>query len=457
MVKYQKSIKKSKVGNITNLERVSLNAAGIDIASEEHWVCVPPERTENNVRKFGAFTSDLHEISRWLKKHKVTTVAMESTGIYWIPLFQRLADDGFDVVLVNARHVKNVAGRTKTDKLDCQWIQKLHTFGLLQGSFRPDSETCHLRSLLRHRDNLIQMAARHVQHMQKALHQMNLLLDKVISDITGTTGLRIINAILKGERDPVKLAEMKDHRIKSSKTTIARALEGEYHEEHLFVLKQSLEFYEYTRSQIIVCDREIEGLLKRWDKKADHTKTPLPPSTRGNKKPTRNDPAYDVRSYLFDMTGVDLTQVPGFQASTVQTLISEVGLDMNKWATEKHFSSWLGVSPAPDISGSKILKNKTKKVQSRAAKALRMAALAVSNSESYLGAFYRRMRARMDASKAITATAHKLAIIFYKMVRYSIEYKELGADYYAKHHETRIHRNLERKAKKIGFKLVPVE
>ena len=449
--------RKSKAKPFTNLDRINPHAAGIDIASSEHWVCVPPERTQDNVRKFGTFTCDLKAISQWLKAHKVKTVAMESTGIYWIPLFQHLERDGFEVLLVNARHVKNVPGRTKSDNRDCQWVQKLHTFGLLQGSFRPNNEVCKLRSFLRHRDNLIAMAAKHTQHMQKALWQMNILLGNVISDITGATGLRIIDAILAGERDPMNLAKLKDSRIKSTQKTIAKALEGDYRDEQVFILQQSLDMYRYTHQQIRHCDQQIHNILQEWDKVPNSELDSLPPSTSCHVQPRDNEPTYDVRKYLYEIVGVDLTQIPGLQGSSVQTILAEVGTDMSKWITEKHFVSWLGLCPAPDISGGKILKNKTKKVQSRAAKAFRLAARACSNSVSAIGAFYRRMRYRIGPSKAITATAHKLAIIFYRMLRDKVNFKELGVDYYDRYHQNRMKRNLERKAKLLGMKLVPID
>ena len=449
--------KKTNGKRFTNLDRINPNAAGIDIASTEHWVCVPPEHTEDNVRKFGTFTCDLRAISQWLKTHKVKTVAMESTGIYWIPLFQRLEQDGFEVLLVNARHVKNVPGRTKSDNMDCQWIQKLHTFGLLQGSFRPNDEVCKLRSFLRHRDNLIAMAARHTQHIQKALWQMNILLSNVISDITGATGLKIINAILAGQRDPMLLAKLKNSRIKASLKTIVKALEGDYRDEQLFILQQSLDMYRYTHQQMERCDQQVRNLLDQWDKVTNSKINPLPPSTSCHVKPRDNEPSYDVRKFLYEILGVDLTQIHGLQASSVQTILAEVGTDMAKWFSEKHFVSWLGLCPAPDISGGKILKNKTKKVQSRASKAFRLAARACANSNSAIGAFYRRMRYRIGPSKAITATAHKLAVIFYIMVRDKVNFIELGVNYYETQYQERVKKNLERKAKAMGLKLIPIE
>ena len=286
---------------------------------------------------------------------------------------------------------------------------------------------------------------------------MNILLGNVISDITGATGLRIIDAILAGERDPMNLAKLKDSRIKSTQKTIAKALEGDYRDEQVFILQQSLDMYRYTHQQIRHCDQQIHNILQEWDKVPNSELDSLPPSTSCHVQPRDNEPTYDVRKYLYEIVGVDLTQIPGLQGSSVQTILAEVGTDMSKWITEKHFVSWLGLCPAPDISGGKILKNKTKKVQSRAAKAFRLAARACSNSVSAIGAFYRRMRYRIGPSKAITATAHKLAIIFYRMLRDKVNFKELGVDYYDRYHQNRMKRNLERKAKLLGMKLVPID
>ena len=447
----QKSLQEQK------LEMINPNAAGIDVASEEMWVCVPEDQVdqpEDNVRKFGAFTCDLYAIADWLTACGVTSVAMESTGIYWIPLYQILEERGFEVCLVNARQLKNVSGRPKTDRLDCRWIQRLHSYGLLMPSFRPEDEICQLRSLLRHRDALIRGAARHIQHMQKALHQMNLLLDKVISDITGVTGLAIINAILDGEHDPVTLATLRNPHCKKPEDEIAKALEGDYRAEHLFVLRQAHEAYQFAQEQMRRCDTTIEAWLKRTEKAIDASTDPLPPSTSSHKKPQNNEPSYDARSYLYAIYGVDLTQIPGFQASTIQTVLSEVGRDVGKWKTEKQFTSWLGLCPNFKRSGGKDMSSQTRKIQSRSARAFRMAARALDKSNSYLGAFYRRMKARLGKPKAITAAARKLAVIFYNMVKHGKPYQELGEDYYLKHQKQRQIARLKKQAKLFGFELV---
>ena len=440
------------------LKMINPNAAGIDVASEEMWVCVPEDRSDQpdgNIRKFGAFTCDLSAIAEWLTTCGVTSVAMESTGMYWIPLYQILEERGFEVYLVNARQLKNVSGRPKTDRLDCRWIQRLHAYGLLMPSFRPDDEVCQLRSLLRHRDAVIHGAARDIQHMQKALHQMNRLLDTVISDITGVTGMAIISAILDGERDPQTLATLRNPHCKNPETEIAKALEGDYRDEHVFVLRHAYEAYHFAQTQRQQCDTTIEAWLQRTAKSLDVSPCPVPPSTSSHTKPQRNEPTYDARSYLYEIYGVDLTQIPGFQASTLQTLLSEVGRDVSPWKTEKHFTSWLGLCPNFKRSGGKDLSSQTRKVQSRSALAFRAAARTLAQSTSYLGAFYRRMKARLGKPKAITATARKLAVIFYQMVKHGTSYKELGEDYYLKQQQQRQLKRLRKQANRFGFDLVP--
>jgi transposase len=380
---------------------------------------------------------------------------MESTGVYWIPLFQILETRGFAVALVTARHAKNVPGRPKTDRFDCRWLQKLHTYGLLAPSFRPPEAICQLRSLLRHRDNLIQMTIKPIQHMQKSLDQMNLHLHHVISDITGVTGLRIIRAIVAGERDPRALATYRDYRIKASADTIVKALEGDYRAEHVFTLTQSLALYDFTHTQIAACDQEIERVLGTFDSLVDPDEHPLPPPTTAHRHPQRNEPAFDLRSHLYRITGVDLTQVPGLQALTIHTVLSEVGLDMSKWPTDKHFASWLGLCPDNQMSGGKVLSTGSRPVQNRASRALRMAAQSLRTSPSYLGAFYRRMRSKLGPAKATTATAHKRAKIIYHIVQEKTPYRERGADYYMHQDHERKLRQLRQPAKHLGFDLVP--
>ena len=436
-----------------SLQQINLNAAGIDVSATEHYVAVPSDRDKTPVRRFGVFTADLHALADWLTTCGIKTVAMESTGVYWIPLFQILESRGFEVFLVNARQVKNVPGR-KTDIADCQWLQQLHTFGLLRASFRPEEAVCRLRSYLRHREHLIQQAAMHTQQMQKALNQMNLQLHHVISDLTGVTGLSILDAILSGERDAVKLAALKDPRIQSSEETIAKALEGDYREEHLFVLKQSLGSYRFFQAQIADCDREVERLLSTFEAKIDIEHQPLPAPRRGHKKPRGNAPAFDLRYHLYRICGVDLTQVDGLSISTGQTILSEVGTQIHKWPTEKHFASWLGLCPDNRISGGKILKSKTRHVVNRAARAFRMAAQSLKYSRSALGAYYRRMRMRLGAPKAITATAHKLSRIVYHLLKFGQAFVDKGEKYYEEQYRKNILKSLKKRAETLGYQLI---
>jgi transposase len=436
-----------------SLEMINPDTSGIDIGSEEIWVSVPEDRTEKNVLRFRAYTCDLHEIAKWLKKNRITSVAMESTGVYWIPLFEILEQKGFDVFLVNAREVKNVSGRPKTDNHDCQWIRRLQTYGLLRNSFRPSDEVCRLRTLARHRKNLNRQSSRHIQHMQKALHLMNLLLPKVVSDITGKTGMAIINAILKGERDPYKLAMLRDSRIKSTKNEIAKALTGNYRREELFILKQAVEAYNYVLRQMSECSLQIQ-------KQLDTMSSMMNKNASSEGDATESSPEYDVkviREHLISLNGIDVTKILGIEVETALTLISEVGYDMFKWKDHKYFTSWLGLSPNNKVSGGKVLKTGTRKVQSRAAAALRMSASTLRNSKCYLGAYYRKMSFRKGPAKALTATARKLAIIYYNMVKYKKEYTDLGADYYQKRYKDRYIKNMKKSAGELGFILVPVE
>lgn len=433
----------------SKLEVVNPNAAGIDIGSAVHYVCVPEGRDEQRVQKFGCFTADLHNLAQWLKKCKVTTVAMESTGVYWISLFQILESYEFEVKLVNARHVKNVPGR-KSDVQDCQWLQQLHSYGLLRGSFRPDNQMCVLRSYVRQRKNLTEGASTHVLRMQKALIQMNIQLHKVISNITGVTGMKIIEAMIEGERNPEKLAEFRSSNIKNDKATIAKALTGDYREEHLFVLKQELELYNVFQEKIAECDRSIEDYYKTFETKFCGNKE----CSKIKNRSTKNRPNFSIHEELHRVTGMDFTKVPGLDVLSIQTIISETGINHNKWPTEKHFSSWLGLSPANKITGEKVFSTRTRKVINRAANAFRMAAHCVSRSNSGIGAYCRRLKKRLGAPKAITATARKLACIFYSMLKHGQEYVEKGIDYYEKLYKERVLKNLSKKANELGCVLI---
>lgn len=445
-------VSKTKVPLPPQLKRVNLDAAGIDIGAEEHWTAVPPGRnTEGqDVRRFGAFTGELCALADWLKQCGIQTVAMESTGVYWIPLYELLVERGFEVLLVDARQAKNVPGR-KTDVLDCQWLQELHTYGLLRGAFRPVDQVCILRSYLRQRSMLVSYASHHIQHMQKALEQMNLKLSHVVSDITGLTGMGIIKAILSGERDPVKLAKLRDPRCKSSEATVARALEGHYREEHLFTLQQAVELVEFYQQQMTACDRQIEACLQQFEEKSSET----PVTTRRRKR--RRGIAFDARSYLYRMTGIDLTQIDSIEGNTALTVISEIGLDMSRWPTEKHFGSWLGLAPGSKVSGGKRLSGRTKPSANRAAAALRLAAQSLNQSQSALGAYFRRLKARLGAPKALTAAAYKLARIVYRMLKYGAGYVDQGEAVYEERYRDRLLRNLKRRAAELGFQLTAIE
>lgn len=438
----------------SDLRPINQNAAGIDIGSEFHWVSVPKDRASESIRRFGCYTADLYALADWLAECRVVTVAMESTGVYWIALFQILETRGFEVKLVNAHHVKTLPGR-KTDILDCQWLQQLHSYGLLSGSFRPEDEICVLRSYIRHRDSLIKNACVHIQRMQKALTQMNVQLHKVVSDITGTTGMAIIRAIVAGERDPQILAAKKHYRAKRSEAEIAAALNGDYRSEHVFVLQQELHLYDVYQTQIAACDRQVQECLAQFSDKVNLNESPLPQPKHPRNKPQGNEPAFDLRTHLFRISGVDFTAIDGLGILTVQTIISEVGLDPSRFPTVKHFTSWLGLCPCNRITGGKVKSSQTRLVVNPATNALRMAAQTAGKSNSALGAFYRRLRSRLGTPKAITATAHKLARIFYRLWTSGGDYQDPGMDYYEQRYQERVINNLQKKALALGFELVP--
>lgn len=444
--------KSFKVQNLPQqLRHINLNAAGIDIGSEHHMVAVPEGRDEVSVREFGTFTADLHALADWLQQCGVTTVAMESTGVYWIPLFELLERRGFEVKLVDARHVKNVTGR-KSDILDCQWIQQLHTYGLLAGAFRPPDELCVLRSYLRQREMLTQTASMHIQHMQKALQQMNLLLHNVVSDITGVTGMKIIKALLAGERDPQVLASNRGKQCHNDQATIAKSLVGNYREEHLFALRQAVDLYEIYQAKIGDCN---EAIVKQVASQPDVTDQPPPPAQKPTSARDQQRSGVNVRDLLFQKSGVDLFAIPGLGADTLLVLSSEVGFDLSPWKTVKHFSSWLGLCPGTKISGGKVLSRKVKRNPNRAAQAFRMAAATLSRSHSALGAFYRRVKSRTGGKQAITATAHKLARLYYALLTQGTTYVEMGQQAYEQKYQERRLKHLTAQAKSLGFQLLP--
>ena len=435
------------------LKVIHPNAAGLDIGSEEIWAAVAPAAAPAAVSKFGTFTPDLHTLADWLAACGVDTVAMESTGVYWIPVYEILEARGFQVYVVNACHLKNVPGR-KSDIQDCQWIQGLHSVGLLRGSFRPAAEIVALRAYLRHRAALLEYRAAHIQHMQKALQQMNVQLTQVLTDITGVTGLAIIRAIVAGERNPQQLAALRQRNCKQNEETIAKALTGNYRREHLFALQQALALYDFYTEQVQDCDVEIAHQFANLKPIADEL-PPLPPPAKADSH-SKNGPNYDARTLLYQLTGVDLLAIPGLNASTVQTIIAEVGPNLEAFPTEKEFCSWLGLAPHNDISGGKRLRSRTLKTHNRAGQAFRMAAHAAAKTpRSVFGAFYRRMKGRLGAKQALVATAHKMARAFYFVLKHRVPFHDLGGDEYERIANEREQKNLQKRAAKLGLVLVP--
>jgi len=442
------------------LEVIHRDAAGIDIGSREHYVAVGPDRDAEPVRTFGCFTADLHRLAGWLRECGIRTVVMQSTGVYWIPVYDVLEQAGLDVGLVNARETRNLPGR-KSDVQESQWLLKLHTYGLLRKSFRPTADIRALRTCWRERAEYVQQAGACIQRIQKALTEMNVQVSTVLSDLSGVTGMRILRAIVAGERNGQRLAEFRDPNVKASPETIAQSLEGTWLPEQLAILKRQLGDWDHLQRQMAGCDADLEALMKRLPD-ADREPVPPPSASTGtppqkrkkNGRPSKNEPGFDLSTELRRVAGVDLTRIDGIKVMTVQTILTEAGLDMSKWATEDHFVSWIGFAPRNDISGGKILKKKTRKVVSRLATALRMAATTLRLSDSYLGAQFRRLRSKLGAPKAITAMGAKLARLVYRMLKYGQEYVDKGtAQYEARHREQQI-QFLKKKASQHGFTLV---
>ena len=438
------------------------NAAGIDVGAREMFVAVPPGRDEHPVRVFATFTEDLERLADWLLQCGVTTIAMESTGVYWIPLYEILEQRGIRPCLVNARHMKNVPGR-RTDWHECQWLQFLHSVGLLRASFRPEENICAVRTVLRHRSELVMAASQHVQHMHKALTQMNLQIRHVISDITGVTGLAIVDAILAGQRDAAELAKLRDPHIKAHAETIRKSLVGNWRSEHLFTLKQSRELYRTYQQFIVDCDLEIETMLRAFEPRTDPVERPLPSDRKRNrvgkkrrKKNGHPNPGVDLRTETYKLFGVDVTQIPGLEENALP-LFSEVGRDMSKWPTAAHFVSWLALCPDNDISGGKLLWRGVRTVKNRAGHLFRLAAFSLHHSLTPLGNYLRRMKAKLGPRAATTATAHKIAVIFYTMVKNQFEYDESIWATRDAHREKRLEMKLKRQAKQLGYQLVPIE
>lgn len=432
------------------------NAAGLDIGKEEILAAVPADRAEHPVRSYATFTPDLHALADWLQSCQVDTVAMESTGVYWIPLYELLEQRGIRCFLINAAHFKRVPGR-KSDVQDCQWLQQCHSFGLLADSgalrARPDAEMVQLRTYLRHRAELIERPGTlwvpYVLHMQKALHQMNLQLDVVLSNIMGDTGPRghpaIIRSILRGERDPVKLAQLRHPGCHSSQETIAKALTGAYRDDYLFALQQAVELYDFYTLKISECDTQVERYFSAIKPRLPPAQ-PAPTERKKKNSNSRNEPNSNTRQHLFRITGIDLVAIDGFSNSIAQTVFAEVGVDLSRWPTPKHFCSWLGLAPHNDISGGRILRSKTRKTHNRAAQAFRLAARSLIQSDSALGAFYRRLKARIGPQQALTATAHKLARIYYAMCKNRQPFEHVDADSYQQQFRERELKYLKRKA-----------
>jgi transposase len=435
---------------LESLSQINLDAAGFDIGASEIWACVPEDRDEMAVRRFDTFTPDLYALADWLAACGITTVAMESTGVYWIPIYEILESRGIVACLVNAQATKNVSGR-KSDVLDCQWIQQLHTYGLLAASFRPPADICVLRSYVRQRESLLQQRSRQIQHMQKALHLMNLKLTSVITDLTGTTGMQIVRAILDGERDPVQLARLRDPHCKSNEVEIAKALTGNYQAEHLFALRQAIEGFDFFTQQLAACDTELEQIYAVFQPQVDLIEQPLADEKHRHRP---QHPDYDLRTHLYLTAGVDLTAIKGVDVLLAQDILAEIGIDMSKWKTVKHFASWLGLAPNNKSSAGKVISRHTKPTSNRASTAFRLAAQSVSRTQTSLGAFYRRIKAKHGAPVAITATAHKLARIVYQMLKHRTPYTDPGVEAYLDQQRLRSLRSLRRLAHQLGFQLV---
>jgi transposase len=437
-----------------SLEVVHPDAAGIDIGNESHYVAVPPSRDSQPVRRFGCTTAELKAMAGWLKQNGIRTVAMQSTGVYWIALYDVLEAAGLEVYLVNARETKNLPGR-KSDVQESQWLMKLHTYGLLRNSFRPTQEIRTMRTYWRQRNDLVRAAGRHIQRIQKALTQMNIQLANVLSDVSGMTGQAIIKAILEGERDSHKLAAFRDFRVKASEEEIARSLEGHWQEDLLFVLKQEQDGYEFCQKQMAECDRRLKQYLQRREDRSQGATLPEEKrKERLRKKKKGNAPGFDLRTELFRMTGTDLSQIDGIDVTTAMTILSEAGWDMSKWETEDHFVSWLRLCPDNRISGDKIIGKGRLPTNNRVTLALKMAASTLRLSNTYLGAQFRRLRTKLGAPIAIKAMAAKLARLVYRMLRYGMQFVDRGAKFYEAQHRNQQISYLKWKAAKLGFKIL---
>jgi transposase len=435
-----------------SLDVVHPDTSGIDIGNESHYAAVPSSRDSQPVRRFGCTTAELREMATWLKQCGIQTVALQSTGVYWIPVYDILEEAGFEVYLVNARETKNLPGR-KSDVQESQWLMKLHAYGLLRNSFRPPQEIRAMRTYWRQRNDLVRSAGRYIQRIQKALTQMNLQLANLLSDVSGMTGQAIIKAILAGERDPRKLAAFRDKRVKTSAEEIARGLEGNWQDDLLFLLKQEQEGYEFCQKQIADCDAQLKQYLQQTPDRRQGASLPEE-KRKGRLQKKAKNPQFDIRAQLFRLTGTDLTQIDGIDVRTATTVITEVGWDMSKWKNEDHFVSWLRLCPDNRISGDKVIGKGRLRTNNRLTVALRMAASSLRESDTYLGAQFRRLRARLEAPVAIKAMAAKLARLVYRMLRYGMQFIDRGAIYYEARHRQQQINFLKRKAAKMGFQLL---
>lgn len=454
--------KKFRTSDKLDLTITHRHAAGIDVHSAMHFVAVedvppgfinPDGKLPAGVRKFGANTGDLEALAAWLKDCGVQTVAMESTGVYWIPLYDLLASQGFDVILVDPRQTKHAPGRPKSDVLDCQWIRRLHSYGLLTASFRPADEIVQWRGYQRQREMLIRYAAQHVQHMQKALEEMNVKLTEVVSDVAGQTGMKIIKDIVRGVRDPLKLAKHRHERCKATEAEIASALYGTWREEHLFALAQALKLYEFYQRQLRECDQKIETCLRAFADKSQGAPLPARPKKQA---PRRHEPKFGARALLFRMAGVDLTVIEGISETTALVILSEIGTDLSRFPSEKNFVSWLGLCPQHRGSAGKIFNRRVRRGANRAARALRMAAQGCHHAKNALGAFYRRIQARSGGAKAVVATARKIAERVYRLLKYGQEYVAQAEQLYEEAYRLRTLKAMARKAASLGYKLEPM-
>lgn len=470
----RKANKKKKATAAMRLPTMRPNAAGIDLGAEEIWCCVPAERDPQPVRQFSSFTCDLNAIADWFASCKVDTVAMEATGVYWIPLYQILSDRGIEVYLVNARHYRNVAGRP-TDAGDCQWLQYLHSVGLVKGSFRPEQAICAVRTLLRHRDNLVKAATTISLQIQKSLDQMNVKLHYVLSDVLGVTGMAILDAIVSGVRDPEQLAELRERNVKATKEQVMKSLEGDFRPEHMFVLGQSLRMFRSQYDEVALLDKQMEQFMAElppydpnWNSSQEgDTEKETEPANRKRgraKRKTRsrkqgghgNQPSFNVAEHCHRIAGVDLTAVPGIGPQTVYVILTEIGPDLSAFPSVEAFCCWLRLCPHREITGGKVLSSKTQKSKNRAAQALRLAAQTLRDSPTALGDYFRKMKGRMGTPEAITATAHKLARIVYHMLKTKQAYDETKVARQSEQHQKRQLQRLERAANARGFQLIPL-